>query len=147
MKIRRAESRDRAEWLRMRTALWPECPPETQLAEIAEYFGPDLQQAAFVAVRAEGGLGGFLEASLRLYAEGCETRPVGYIEGWYVDPDLREQGIGAQLVHVAEAWAIKQGCQEMASDCLLENEASFYAHLALGYTEVCRAIHFKKRLN
>ncbi len=147
MKIRRAEQQDRAEWLRMRVLLWPECPPETQLVEMAEYFGPDISQAVFVAVRPEGGLGGFLEASLRPSADGCETRPVGYIEGWYVDSDLRGQGVGAQLVRAAEAWAIKQGCQEMASDCVLENEISFYAHRALGYTEVCRLIHFKKRLN
>jgi len=105
-----------------------------------------LPQAVFVAVRPEGGLGGFLEASLRTYAEGCDSSPVGYIEGWYVDPDLRRQGVGRALLRAAEAWARAQGCQEMASDCRLDNEASWRAHLALGYEEAERLIHFRKRL-
>lgn len=88
----------------------------------------------------------FLEASIRPYADGCDTRNVGYIEGWYVDADMRRQGLGAELVSAAEAWAIEQGCREMASDCLLDNEISFRAHLALGYQETERLIHFKKRL-
>jgi aminoglycoside 6'-N-acetyltransferase I len=110
-----------------------------------EYF-TDAKVAAFVAVRPQGGLGGFLEAGLRPYADGCDTKPVGYIEGWHVDTDLRQQGIGAQLVRAAEEWAVEQGCQEMASDCLLDNEISLRAHLALGYAETERLIHFKKWL-
>jgi GNAT superfamily N-acetyltransferase len=47
-------------------------------------------------------LGGFLEASFRHYADGCHTHPVGYIEGWYVDPDLQRHGIGGRLVQVQE---------------------------------------------
>ena len=95
--IRRAEPQDSDEWLRMRRALWPDCPLERHLAEMGEY-GPDGQgMATFVASRAEGGLCGFLEASLRQFAAGCESRPVGYIEGWYVDPDVRLQGIGGTM--------------------------------------------------
>ncbi len=87
-----------------------------------------------------------MEVSLRNYAEGCDTSPVGYVEGWYVDPDLRRGGVGALLVQAAEAWALEQGCTEMGSDCYLENEVSRLAHTALGYQEVERLIHFEKRL-
>ena len=145
MLIRRVLPSDRDEWLRMRATLWPKCPAAEHLAEMDEYF-TDAKVAAFIAVRPQGGLGGFLEAGLRPYAEGCDTKPVGYIEGWYVDADLRQQGIGAQLVRAAEEWAVEQGCQEMASDCLLDNEISLRAHLALGYAETERLIHFKKWL-
>jgi aminoglycoside 6'-N-acetyltransferase I len=93
-----------------------------------------------------GQLGGFLEASLRRYADGCSTSPVGYIEGWYVDDDVRRQGVGRQLVKTAEHWALVQGCREMASDCEIDNEVSFRAHLAIGYAEVERLIHFQKPL-
>ena len=145
MNIRQATPQDRAEWLRMRATLWPECPPDMQSAEMDDYaVGEDL--AVFVAVRPDGGLGGFLEASLRPSADGCDTRPVGYVEGWYVDPDLRRQGIGSLLVAAAEEWAREKGCQEMASDCLLENDVGLVAHLSLGYEEVERLIHFRKSL-
>ncbi len=146
MRVRQVEPGDRDEWLRMRLALWPECQPERHEAEMAAYRPEDTGGAVFVAVRPAGGLGGFLEASLRGYADGCETHPVGYIEGWYVDPDLRRQGVGRELVREAEAWARAQGCTEMASDCELDNEVSFHAHLALGYEEADRLIHFMKKL-
>jgi aminoglycoside 6'-N-acetyltransferase I len=144
--IRRVEPQDSDEWLRMRRALWPDCPLGTHLEEMDEYGADGQGMATFVAGRAEGGLCGFLEASLRPFAEGCESRPVGYIEGWYVDPDVRIQGIGGALVRTAEAWAVAQGCKEMASDCVLGNEVSWEAHLALGYQETERLIHFKKSL-
>ena len=46
---------------------------------------------------------------MRSYGEGCETSPVGYIEGWYVDPDLRQKGLGGLLFQAAEDWARSEG--------------------------------------
>jgi aminoglycoside 6'-N-acetyltransferase I len=145
MGIRRVEPGDGVEWLRLRTALWPEVDAGGHAKEMGEYLaGPDL--AVFVAAREGGGLAGFLEASLRPQADGCSTAPVGYIEGWYVDPDVRRSGVGGRLVAAAEAWARGRGCREMASDCLLDNDVSFRAHTALGYAEVNRVIQFRKPL-
>ena len=42
---------------------------------------------AFVA-EVDGRFVGFLELDHRKYAEGCESSPVPFIEGWYVDPDV-----------------------------------------------------------
>jgi len=102
--------------------------------------------AVFVAARPKGGLCGFLEGAIWPYAEGCETHSVGYIEGWYVDTDVREQGIGRKLVQAAERWARSQGCREMASDTEVGNDGSQMARLALGYKETSRLDHFRKRL-
>src|SRR5205823_5642774 len=104
------------------------------------------QITAFVVERHAGGLGGFLEASIRPFADGCSTRPVGYIEGWFVDADMRQQGVGKRLVAVAEQWAIEHGCQEMASDAHIANQVSLDAHLALGYEQTNRLAHFRKWL-
>jgi GNAT superfamily N-acetyltransferase len=87
-----------------------------------------------------GGLCGFLEAALRSRADGCEARPVGYIEGWYVDPDMRRRGVGRAQVEEAEAWAPARGCRQMASDAELWNEVSHQAHGALGYEETARLV-------
>jgi aminoglycoside 6'-N-acetyltransferase I len=147
MHIRQAALEDKEEWLRMRRILWPDAPDVEHLQEIEVYFQTGAVDAAFVAVRPSGELAGFLEASLRKYADGCSTSPVGYIEGWYVDSDLRRQGVGGQLVAAAEFWARGQGCSEMASDCLLDNHVSLAAHLALGYEEAERLIHFRKSIS
>jgi aminoglycoside 6'-N-acetyltransferase I len=146
VKIRPVEERDMQEWLRMRMALWPGDHPSHYQEEMQELLANPPEFITFVAERSEGGLGAFLEASLRRYADGCDSSPVGYIEGWYVDPDLRRCGIGRRLVQAAEGWAASRGCQEMGSDTWIDNQVSLDAHLALGYREAERLIHFCKRL-
>jgi aminoglycoside 6'-N-acetyltransferase I len=146
MLVRHAVHSDQVEWLRRRAALWPACALEDHHGEMQDQLADPARYAVFVVEREAGTLGGFLEASLRAYADGCRTSPVGYIEGWYVDADLRQQGLGGELVAAAEQWAIQRGCREMASDCELDNAVSFRAHLALGYEEVDRTIQFRKPL-
>lgn len=145
MTIRLLLPSDRREWLRMRHSLWPDAGEENE-REIDAFLSGGQDQAVFVVDRGGGRLGGFLEAGLRPYAEGCDTSPVGYIEGWWVDDDLRRQGVGGALVQAAEAWARDQGLREMASDCTLENAVSYQAHLALGYEETGRVICFRKQV-
>jgi len=149
--IRLIAPEDRDEWLRMRTALWPTDPDLVkQMDEI--YAGTSMVKGVFVKERAEGGapgpaaLGGFIEIGERTYAEGCETSPVAFIEGWYVDGDLRNQGVGRALVKAAEKWAKRRGYTEMGSDLVLGNDISLNAHLALGFKEVERLVALAKRL-
>ena len=89
---------------------------------------------------------GFAEISLRAWAEGCVSSPVGYLEGWYVKAEYRRTGVGRRLVAAGEEWARSQGCSEMASDTWLDNDVSHAAHLALGFTEASRVIHYRKSL-
>jgi aminoglycoside 6'-N-acetyltransferase I len=124
---------DRAEWLRMRVGLWPEQTRRELDNDRAVFTTKPDRNVVFFARRADGRLGGFLEASLRDYAEGCETSPVGFIEGWWVDADLRGAGVGRALVRAAEAWTVGKGCTEMGSDTEAENVTSQVAHAALGY--------------
>jgi aminoglycoside 6'-N-acetyltransferase I len=146
MKIRPVDVRDQAEWLRMRLALWPYAGHTEHMKEMSQYL-VDSSQAVFVADRGDGRLAGFLEAGSRSVADGCDSQPVGYIEGWYVDADVRQQGVGRTLVEAAENWARQCGYREMASDCLIDNSTSFKAHLRLGYQEANRLIHFRKLLD
>ena len=93
-----------------------------------------------------GRLAGFVEIGSRSYAEGCESAPVAYLEGWYVDPDARRSVLGRRLVEAAEDWARANGFTELASDAELDNEVSHRAHWALGFDEVERQACFRKRL-
>ncbi len=143
--IRRASHEDIPEWLRMRRALWSTSPIEDLRWAMDETLS-DPKQAVFFAVREDGSPCGFVETGMRSYGEGCETSPVGYIEGWYVDDDVRNQGIGKRLVQTAEDWARSLGMVEMASDTWLDNEGSIAAHVRMGYFEVERLVHFVKKL-
>jgi aminoglycoside 6'-N-acetyltransferase I len=129
----------------MRHALWPEDHGEELERGMAEWEART-DAAVFVSVRPDGSVCGFVEAGTRSYADGCETSPVGYIEGWYVDPDVRRLGYGRALLAAAEEWARAAGYREMASDALIDNEVSRRAHLRSGYEEVGRVIQFRKPL-
>jgi aminoglycoside 6'-N-acetyltransferase I len=146
MAIRSVKPSDAAEWLRMRTTLWPS---DDHAGEIEEYFaagGAPLPAIVFVAERPSNGLAGFIEIGLRPYAEGCQSSPVPFIEGWYVDEDVRLTGIGKELVCAAEDWARSSGYTEIASDVELGNGASVAAHRAIGYEEVTRLVCFRRSL-
>lgn len=141
MNVRRYEAADRREYQRMREALWPDCSD----AENDSWFARE-DAATFVAVRPDGSLCGFVEVGVRSIADGCVTTPVGYIEGWYVDSDVRTRGIGRALLAAAEDWARARGYSEMASDANLDNDVSHTAHGRCGYEEVGRVVQFRKAL-
>ncbi len=145
-KIRPVDLEDKTEWLRMRASLWPASRDDHE-PEIERLLSRATRTSiVLVAEREDGRLGGFLEAATRPYAEGCSSSPVGYIEGWWVDEDLRRTGVGPLLVGAAEAWARSQGLTEMASDSELTNEQGQAAHRTLGYQEVERIVCFRKQL-
>ena len=139
--VREVTPSDFAEWRRMRAALWPDCPAELHNLEMREQM--TARHAVFVYAR-EDGLGAFIELSVRDRVDGSESPRVGYVEGWYVDPDLRGQGIGRQLIRQAEAWTRALGLAELASDAELINDQSIRAHEALGFRETFRLVHFVK---
>lgn len=146
VRVRERRTGDDAEWLRMRCALWPEDPPEEHRKGMRDWLA-HADTVTLVAERPGGAkLAGFAEVGTRPYADGCASTPVAYLEGWYVDADVRRQGVGARLVEAAEAWARARGLSEFASDALLENDTSHRAHLELGFEEVERAVRYRKLL-
>ena len=125
----------------MRTALWPEQTSEDMTAWRAR-----TDAVVIVAERESGMLGGFAEIGERSVADSCISSPVAYLDGWWVDPDLRHQGVGAALIAAAEQWARRRGYTELASDTEFDNLVSQAAHERLGFIEVCRAVLYRKAL-
>ncbi len=146
MLIRPLSPSDREQWLALRMALWPDQSPATHAADMAAILSNPWRHAVFVSVGEDGRLNGFVEVSLREYAEGCSSSPVGYIEGWFVEETARQRGIGQALIAAAEEWARARGCREIASDADIRNEVSQQAHRALGFEEVERTVHYRKTL-
>jgi len=145
LKVRRYRDDDWTEWLRMSQSLFPTHSDDDHTVDMTRLLARD-DAAVFIAERPDGSACGFVEAGTRLYADGCETSPVGYIEAWYVDPDVRRHGYGRALLAAAESWAVGRGYREMASDALIDNFTSHDAHKASGYEEVDRVVQFRKVL-
>lgn len=144
--IRRLEESDLNEWFGLRKLLWDQTDDEDHKLEMLQIIEHPDMQMVFIAERGNGGLAGFVEVSVRPFAEDCATENVGYLEGWFVKENLRRQGIGGALVRQAENWAREKGCSEMASDAEIGNETSLSSHLRLGYEESSRLIHLRKDL-
>ena len=136
-------------WLRMRCALWPEGSESEHRNEIAGFFAGQLREPieVLLGMASSGQAVGFAELSIRAYAEDCVTDRVAYLEGWYVVPEARRQGVGRALVAAAEKWALTQGCTEFASDALIDNQVSAAAHRALGFAETVQIRCFRKVLD
>jgi len=142
MTIREATSADCDEWLKLRFALWPQ---ESGLATGMDEILADPEQTCYLA--SDGGHTiGFIEMSLRRYAEGCETSPVAFVEGWFVSEERREHGVGAALLAAGEAWGRAKGCTELGSDTEIWRTLSREVHKKLGFEEVEEIVAFRKSL-
>lgn len=147
MRLRPLELKDRRVWADMRAALWPDADPSELAHETVKHFaGVKAADEIFVAEDVSGRLLGFLELSLRVYAEGCASSPVPFVEGWYVTAEARHTGVGRRLVEAAENWSRLRGFTEMGSDASLVNDMSHAAHEALGFEEVDRIVCYRKTL-
>ena len=146
MNIRPATPPDAAGWLQMRQTLWPECSLARHRLEMQQ-LSEAHDALVLVAIDEAGRPRGFAEVSIRHdHVDGAASVPTAYLEGWYVDAEVRGSGLGRQLLQAAEGWALKRGLRELASDVELENETGIKTHLACGFSETCRAVHFIKPL-
>jgi aminoglycoside 6'-N-acetyltransferase I len=136
--------RDGPEWLALRQALWSDHSASEHRAEMRD-LAARREFAAFMA-RDRGKPVGFAEVYVRPFANGCVSRPVPFLEGIWVAPDVRGHGIGRALLIAVEAWCRKQGFGELGSDALIDNEASHQAHAAWGFAETERVVYFRKPL-
>ena len=101
-----------------------------------------------LAMTAGGSAVGFVEASKRVdYVNGTSSSPVAFLEGLYVVPASRRQGVARVLVESVVKWALAEGCSELASDSLLDNSAAHAAHRSLGFEETERVVYFRRVLH
>ena len=147
--IREAKQGDEQELAEMMASLWPDGSVAEHLSEAETLIRTRkcgiLPATFFIAEDTR--LIGFIQVGLRSHADGCDpARPVGFIEGWFVDERFRNDGVGRELMHAGERWSKTLGCLEIASDALLENDVSHRAHSALGFDVVDRCVHYRKHL-
>jgi aminoglycoside 6'-N-acetyltransferase I len=98
--------------------------------------------ALFLAYSGETAIGVAHVSLRREYVEGTDGGAVGYLEAIFVEPGYRMQGIARYLLGECRKWAIANDCDDFASDCEINNEASYRFHMKTGFEEASRNIHF-----
>lgn len=128
----------------MRSQLWPDEILDAHLAMIDEILGSDDAWGFIAEIGAAPA--GFAELAIRKYANGCESRPVPFLEGIWVEEQLRRRHVGAGLLAHIEAFLGARGFREVGSDAFADDRASHAAHAAWGFTETERVVYFRKLL-
>jgi aminoglycoside 6'-N-acetyltransferase I len=143
--IRELTSADRAAWCRMRISLWPDETARGHHAAIDKIL--DAKDAwGFIAEATDNEPLGFAEISVRKAANGCESQPVPFLEGIWVEPRSRRRRVGSRLIGHIEAFLTARGFRELGSDSLIENQAAHEAHACWGFFETERVVYFRKPL-
>lgn len=145
MQIEKLSSENVEELTHLVLALWPDCSFDEEYIFYKEIM-EDENQACFL-IKDHTHYAAFIHVTLRTdYVEGTSSSPVAYLEGLYVKPTYRRNGAGKELVNAAIQWAKQKGCQEIASDAEITNEASIQFHLQAGFVEVNRIVCFTRQL-
>ncbi len=145
MEIRRLTEADRLAFAAIRLELFP----DAELGDWAVEHHLSPGAVAFGAFDPE--LIGYAAADFRSHAEGAWEQPPGeqhiaYLEEWYVREGHRRQGVGLALLDAVRDWARQHRATHLASDSDPDNATAIAAHLAAGFAEVERAVHFVERL-
>jgi aminoglycoside 6'-N-acetyltransferase I len=143
--VREMRASDRVAWAEMRAGLWPEETAQAHAREIDDVLGSE-RVWGFIAETPDRVPAGFAEVAIRPYANGCESRPVPFLEGIWVNAQFRRQGVGAALIAHIEAFLSSSGYCELGSDTPIDNGASRAAHLGWEFSETERVIYFRKTL-
>lgn len=142
--IREMSEADRPLWLGFYKGLFPSHAEAGMQIEIDQILASP-KRSAYVAF--EGDIpAGFAEYALRDYANGCNSKPVPFLEGIFVRPEFRGRGVARAMMAFLEDMARKQGYLEFGSDVDMENQASLDMHDALGFEETERVVYFRKDL-
>ena len=147
MTARSIEASDKNSWCEMRNLLWHE-ETERNVLEPIEFLKGNSRQITEVLVAELGNeLTGFVELSIRNYAQGSSSFSVPYVEAWFVKDECRGRKVGSSLMVETEKWALKQGYDELASDSDADNPSSILKHISLGFCETVSTVHFINGLN
>lgn len=115
--IRPVVRADAAEWLRLRTLLWPD-GAEDHAQEIEAFFEGKLDEpiAVFFAQGHEGRVLGLLELAIRSELLEMRNERIGYVEGLFVEAEARGSNVARKLLEFSREWTREQQCTLFASD-------------------------------
>jgi aminoglycoside 6'-N-acetyltransferase I len=71
---------------------------------------------------------------------------VPFLEGIWVETELRRQGVGKALIEYAANFLVARGFSELGSDAEIDNHVSHASHRGWGFSETERVVYFRKTL-
>ncbi len=90
------------DWLSLRQRLWPHATLDHHESEMAALLRTPGRSAGYLAL-VNGTVRGMAEATLRSdHVNGCESSPVLFLGGIYVEPAWRRSGVARQICHAIE---------------------------------------------
>ena len=141
-----ASKNDFPDWLEMALALWSH-ESKSDMESLFHTLFASENDEMLICKMDHGVAVGFANISIRKdYVEGSNSSPVGYIEGIYVKPEFRKQGIAKKFIELAEEWSRKRGCTELGSDTEVENIESQKFHRHIGFDGESHIVHFIRRI-
>jgi len=130
--------------LQMSLKLWTDYEKEELISQLKQTT-QQKKNKIYLAKAADGKRIGFSIFSLRTdYVEGADQSPTGYLEGIFVEPDHRGDGIAREFIKMGESWCKAHGCTQMGSDTWLTHKESRAFHKKVGFWEEEEIVHFLK---
>lgn len=146
MKICNVTKNNFNEWVLMGLELWP-AHKRIDLEKELKINLKSRKSKTILIKNENGEYLGFINLTLRTdYVQGAKSTPVAYVEGIFIKPKYRKQGIAKILIKEAERWAKKKGCKELGSDAEIENISSQNFHTNLGFKKTGVNVHFIKKI-
>ena len=146
VKLTKITREDLAQWKAMRKELYPTLDEMFDEKEMERIFNHKEWACQLITDYNETILG-FVEISLRNFVDGCLSSPVAYIEGLFLKPQYRQQGLGKEVIKQIMAWCIQHGYSELATDTELENLNAQAFYKSVGFQETYRVVEFRIDVN
>lgn len=138
MKIKTVNEQTLSMWASFASQVW-----RTNEQELIEKFRNNKFPYEFLYFSSSEEPIAWISLSLRHdYVEGCQNGPTAYLEGIFIIPDYRSQGIGDKLLSFAISWAENRGISQLASDVEFDNQLSQNFHVKYVFREVGRTVHY-----
>lgn len=138
MKIKTVNEQTLSIWASFASQVW-----RTNEQELIEKFRNNKFPYEFLYFSSSEEPVAWISLSLRHdYVEGCQNGPTAYLEGIFIIPDYRSQGIGDKLLSFAISWAENSGISQPASDVEFDNQLSQNFRFKYGFREVGRTVHY-----
>lgn len=138
MKIKTVNEQTLSIWASFASQVW-----RTNEQELIEKFRNNKFPHEFLYFSSSEEPVAWISLSLRHdYVEGCQNSPTAYLEGIFISPNYRCQGIGDKLLSFAISWAENRGISQLASDVEFDNQLSQNFHVTYGFREVGRTVRY-----